>query len=366
MIRSFEIRNFKAFKDVTLQLGQLVLLSGVNSSGKSSVLQALRLAELAMSHGPTVQLNQLMGLELGEATDVLNREALAQHIDLAVHTEGGIDRFRLVAPDDQDRSVALEVLRPNSGQGRETRKWEIDTYLSAERVGPRDILEVAPSGGNRVDVGVRGEFTAHMLALFDRRRVRDSLLHPSTADSALAPTLGSQSEAWLSSIVHPTRVRSTWLPQASAAALQFRDFDVTADWARPANVGFGLTYSLPIIVAALGSTPGAVFIVENPEAHLHPSAQSEIGKFLVRLAASGVQTIVETHSDHVLNGVRVAVAAERLLSADDVAVHFFGAAGGDVTEITLNGSGGLSVWPPGFFDQAMEDLATVSRVRHRA
>ena len=364
MIRTFELRNFKAFKDLTLRFGQLVLLSGVNSSGKSSVLQALRLAELAMSHGSTVQLNQLMGLELGEATDVLNREALAQHIDLAVNTEGGVDRFRLVAPDDQDRSVALEVLRPNSGQG--SRKWEIDTYLSAERVGPRDILEVAPSGGSRVDVGVRGEYTAHMLALFDRRRVRDSLLHPSTADSPLAPTLESQSEAWLSSIVHPTRVRSTWLPQASAAALQFRDLDVTADWARPANVGFGLTYSLPIIVAALGSTPDAVFIVENPEAHLHPSAQSEIGKFLVRLAASGVQTIVETHSDHVLNGVRVAVAAERLLSADDVAVHFFGAAGGDVTEITLNGNGGLSVWPPGFFDQAMEDLATVSRVRHRA
>ena len=93
MIRTFELRNFKAFKDLTLRFGQLVLLSGVNSSGKSSVLQALRLAELAMSHGSTVQLNQLMGLELGEATDVLNREALAQHIDLAVHTEGGVDRF---------------------------------------------------------------------------------------------------------------------------------------------------------------------------------------------------------------------------------------------------------------------------------
>ena len=172
-----------------------------------------------------------------------------------------------------------------------------------------------------------GEFTAHMLALFDRRRVPDALLHPSTAEIPLTPTLGSQSEAWLSSILHPTRIQATWLPQTSAASLQFRDLDVTADWVRPANVGFGLTYCLPIIVAALGSTPGAVFIVENPEAHLHPRAQSEIGKFLVRLAASGVQTIVETHSDHVLNGVRVAVAAEQLLSPDDVAIHFFGAPG---------------------------------------
>ena len=285
MIRSFEIRNFKAFKDLTLRLGQLVLLSGVNSSGKSSVLQALRLAELAATHGPSVQLNHLMGLELGEATDVLNREALAQHIELAVHTEGGVDLFRLVAPDDQDRSVILDVLQPELGT--RSRDWNIDTYLTAERVGPRDVLAVAPSGGSRVDVGVRGEFTAHMLDRFDRRRVADSLLHPSTVDGSLAPTLGSQSEAWLSSIVRPTRVQSTWFPQSSAAALRFRDLDVTADWVRPANVGFGLTYCLPIIVAALGSTRGSVFIVENPEAHLHPRAQSEVGKFLVRLAGIG-------------------------------------------------------------------------------
>ena len=365
MIRSFEIRNFKAFKEITLRLGQLVLLSGVNSSGKSSVLQALRLAELAMTHGPTVQLNRSLGLELGEATDVLNREALVQQIELVVHTEGGADRLFLVPPDEQDRSVALEVMPPVPNQGEE-RRWQVETYLGAERIGPRDILEVAPGGGIRMDVGVRGEFTAHMLALFDRHPVPDSLLHPTTSEVPLTPTLGSQSEAWLSSIVRPTRIQSTWLPQASAAALQFRDLDVTADWVRPANVGFGLTHCLPIIVAALGSTPGSVFIVENPEAHLHPKAQSEIGKFLVRLAASGVQTVVETHSDHVLNGVRIAVASEQLLSVDDVAIHFFGAAGADVTEINLNGNGGLSVWPTGFFDQAMEDLATVSRIRHRA
>ena len=155
MIRSFEVRNFKAFKDLTLRLGQLVLLSGVNSSGKSSVLQALRLAELAMTRGPTVQLNHLMGLELGETTDVLNREALAQDIELAVHTDGGVDRLRLIAPDDQDRSVALEVLPPVPGLA-EGRRWQVDTYLGAERVGPRDILEIAPDGGTRVDVGVRG------------------------------------------------------------------------------------------------------------------------------------------------------------------------------------------------------------------
>ncbi len=364
MIRSFAIRNFKILKDVTLRMNELVLLSGVNSSGKSSVLQALRLAELAALGGTAVQLNERMGLELGEATDVLNREALETHIELAVQTDQGTDLFRLAGPADQGRSVVLKVLEP--GAQKESRDWQIATYLSAERVGPRDLLEVAPSDGDRVTVGVRGEFTAHMLHRFARRPVLASLLHPSSANSRFGLTLGPQAEAWLSSIVRPTRLRSTWFPQISAAALQFRDLDVTAEWVRPANVGFGLTYSLPIIVAALGATPGSVFIVENPEAHLHPRAQSEIGKFLVRLAASGVQTIVETHSDHVLNGVRVAVAGEELLCPEKVAIHFFGTAGANVAEITLDGAGGLSGWPPGFFDQAVEDLATVSRIRRRA
>ena len=263
MIQSFKVRNFKAFKDITLRFGQLVLLSGVNSSGKSSVLQALRLAELAMTHGPTVQLNNLMGLELGETTDVINREAPEQYIELTVHTEAGVDNLRLVAPDDQGRSVTLDAF-PSSTAHEESRRWQVDTYLGAERIGPRDILEVAPSGGTSVDVGVRGEFTAHMLALFARRRVPDALLHPLTSQIPLTPTLGSQSEAWLSTIVHPIRIRSTWFPQTSAASLQFREIDVTADWIRPANVGFGLTHCLPIIIAALGSTPGAVFIVEKP------------------------------------------------------------------------------------------------------
>ena len=363
MIRSFSIRNFKGLKEVTLKLNQLVLLTGVNSSGKSSVLQALRLAELAALGGPAVQLNERMGLELGEATDVLNREALEAHIELAVQTDQGTDLVRLAAPGLQERSVVLKVL--DRGAPKESGDWQIDTYLSAERVGPRDTLEVAPSEGDRVTVGVRGEFTAHMLDRFGRRPVPASLRHPSTADSRFGLTLGPQAEAWLSSIVRPTRVQSIWFQQTSAAALQFRDLDVKAEWVRPANVGFGLTYSLPIIVAALGATPGSVFIVENPEAHLHPRAQSEIGKFLVRLAASGVQTIVETHSDHVLNGVRVAVAGEQLLGPEKVAIHFFGAAGGNVTEITLDGTGGLSTWPRGFFDQAVEDLARVSRIRRR-
>ena len=67
-----------------------------------------------------VQLNRSLGLELGEATDVLNREALDQQIGLVVHTEGGVDRVLLAPPNEQERSVALEVVPPAlDGEGSE-------------------------------------------------------------------------------------------------------------------------------------------------------------------------------------------------------------------------------------------------------
>ena len=362
MIRSINIKNFKVFERITLRFGQLTMITGVNSSGKSSVLQAIALAEIASNDAPRVPLNGSLGLALGEAQDVLNRRATEQLIELTTIGDGGTDVFRLAVPQ-TDRSVVLE--RVDVGPRTRSRDWHVGTYLCAERLGPRDFLDVAADGGDRVDVGTQGQFTAYALARFSRRRVQGPLVHPSSAESSLAPTLAAQSEAWLSSIVRPVQLQATWLPQTNAATIRFRDTDVLSEWTRPANVGFGLTYTLPIIVAALGSAADSVFIVENPEAHLHPAGQSEIGRFLVRLAATGVQVVIETHSDHVLNGVRLAVTDERLLAPSDVAIHFFGHDEGASTEISLGSTGALDVWPPGFFDRAEHDLATLSRIRRR-
>ena len=362
MIRSIEIHNFKAFERIALRFGQLTMIAGVNSSGKSSVLQAIALAEIASTTGPGVQLNGSLGLALGEAQDVLNHRATEQFIELITTGDTGTDTFRLAVPQ-VDRSVVLERIDVDPRPG--SRDWYIGTYLCAERLGPRDLSEVPSDGADRVDVGTQGQFTAYALARFSRHRVQDLLLHPSSSGSSLARTLKPQSEAWLSSIVRPVQLEADWIQQANAATLRFRDTDVTSEWKRPANVGFGLTYSLPIIAAALGSAAGSVFIVENPEAHLHPAGQSEIGRFLVRLAATGVQVVIETHSDHVLNGIRLAVTDEGLLAAKDVAIHFLGPNESEVTEIALGSTGALDVWPSGFFDRAEHDLAALSRIRRR-
>ncbi|WP_180834594.1 AAA family ATPase, partial [Vibrio parahaemolyticus] len=63
---------------------------------------------------------------------------------------------------------------------------------------------------------------------------------------------------------------------------------------------------LPIVLALLVTKPGGLVIIENPEAHLHPKGQSYLGRLIQRTAEAGVQVIIETHSDHLLNGIRVA------------------------------------------------------------
>lgn len=91
---------------------------------------------------------------------------------------------------------------------------------------------------------------------------------------------------------------------------------------RPVNVGFGVTYTLPIIVAILSAKVDDLIIIENPESHLHPKAQSILGKLFAIAANAGVQIIIESHSDHILNSLRVCVK-NKIISNESVAIYYF-------------------------------------------
>ena len=370
MIKSLFVENFKAFKKSQFEFNALTVLTGMNSTGKSTVIQALLLAQLAAeSDGDRVPLNGPYGLALGEALNVLNTSADEQLIMLRLEGAHEVEEVHLSVPN--DRSLALDLLRSKLPNDRSVqRDGHVDTYLSAERLGPRDVLEIAVSTESRISVGHQGQYTAHALAQSERLIIGRGLLHPDTEKDGLAVTLEAQAQAWLSAIVRPVQFEARWLPGVGAATIRFRDLQVaggiSSEWSRPANVGFGLSYALPVIVAALMAVPGSLLLIENPEAHLHPAGQSQIGQFLARTAASGVQVVIETHSDHVVNGIRLAAASEAApLGPDDVTIHFFGPERTHST-VRVQGSGALSEWPQGFFDQADSDLAELSRLKRRA
>ena len=164
-----------------------------------------------------------------------------------------------------------------------------------------------------------------------------------------------QTRYWMRTIIPEFDIEFTELTSADQIQVMLKTG--TRGFVRPTNIGFGIIYTLPIIVAALVAPAGSMLIVENPEAHLHPAGQSKMGLFLSRAAAAGVQIVVETHSDHVLNGIRRAVRS-KVLDADQVALLFFSASEGasHVGPLKIYPSGGIDPRPPGFFDQAEQDM----------
>jgi len=108
---------------------------------------------------------------------------------------------------------------------------------------------------------------------------------------------------------------------------------------------------------------GTLVLLENPEAHLHPKGQTSIGRLIALAVASGVQVIVETHSDHLMDGIRIAVK-EGILSSDMTTFHYLTLEKEGFTSIEtpkLQPNGKLDFWPKGFFDQTMHNRAILAR-----
>ena len=369
-ITSIRLRNFKRFLQAELPMKPLTVLTGLNGGGKTSILHALLLARQASSGSPPpdfVQLNGPFGLELGEVQDVLHLDADPDDgISVEVDDGAGTShswRFRT----SDERSLNLRVLdRPRTPPAALAGEASRFSYLSAERLGPRDTLGASSVASDDLQVGHRGEFTAQVLAVLDRLRVSAKRLNPKTHALGGATTLRQQVEWWLSDIARPIALDAEWVPGSGVTLIRYRTPGHPVERRRPTNMGFGVTYALPVITAALMAPRDSLLLVENPEAHLHPSGQSAIGAFLSMIASDGVQVIVETHSDHVINGIRRAIAADRALAPEEATIQFFESDRSDVPgirTIEIRARGDLSEWPPGFFDQMDTDLAVLANVR---
>lgn len=363
MITSVGIRHFKRFVDASFSLRPLTVLSGLNGTGKSTLIQTLLLArQYADAPGSrVVQLNGPYGLALGEAHEVLHPDAPDSTIEIELSSDRAEDGIFLRFAVPQEQALYLDVADHRGHSLVELNgRGSAFTYLCAERLGPRDQLGVSAEHPDLIGVGVQGEYTAQVLALHEGKQVREELLHPATESTHRVTILRTQVETWASDIIRPIKITAQWPPGITASAIRFQEPGLLSEPIRPANMGFGFSYALPVIVAGLLTRPGDLLIVENPEAHLHPGGQSKLGRFLARVAGAGAQVIVETHSDHTFNGARLAVAEDRVLAPDAVIVHYFG---DGTVPIEFTDKGELTEWPQGFFDQIEWDLGRLARAR---
>ena len=357
MICQLRLQNFKCFADQTLQFKALTLLTGLNGMGKSSVLQALLLLRQSYQQGLLPEKGLALNgdlIHIGTAKDALFEGAEKDIIGFSLALESG-QKKEWFFNYDREADV-LELTSPASDVDNiyEARLFgNRFHYLQAERLGPRRFFETSDFlVRQQRQLGVSGEYTAHFLAIFGRVDIQPELARA----GANSLNLIDQVEAWLEEISPGTRVVLTSNAANDTVSLQYSFLmgsQRSKDY-RATNVGFGITYILPVLVAILSSSPGTLLLLENPEAHLHPRGQAMMGELMARAAACGVQLIVETHSDHVLNGIRVAVHDGKL-KPDDVQLHYFQRRERDglveVISPNIDRNGRIDRWPEGFFDE---------------
>ena len=114
------------------------------------------------------------------------------------------------------------------------------------------------------------------------------------------------------------------------------------------DVGYGVSQALPILVEALRSDPDSVHLMQQPEVHMHPRAQAALGSFLADLAANQrKQFIVETHSDYLVDRVRMDIRDGKSIKPEDVVLLYFERQGSEIAihPITIDTDGNLEGEP---------------------
>ena len=378
MINSLRLENFKCFESLNLDTAPLTLLTGFNAAGKSTSLQTLLLLCQTLRAPRGVSDLRLNGplVNLGSPGDVINWGRGGSEIGLGVASEVGSLFWRFTVGEDERRALRacevevlnetgsflisgpeLEGIRPPGNSSDVLRHIENLIFLSAARQVESEVFPVPQETEDCTgDVGSIGQFAAwwfHQEADTELPAAR----HRSTSD--VPPTLRHQLNAWAEDLFPGAEINALPIPRTSLMRLELRT-SRTADWSRPANVGYGISYAFPILVAGLCADFGRVLVIDSPEAHLHPRGQSRIGDFLTHMAAAGSQILVETHSDHVLNGVRLALR-EGVIDPQKVIIYFFTLREGPrVIRLSFDKNGSINDWPEGCFDQSEKELASLA------
>ena len=303
-------------------------------------------------------------IDLGAGSDVLFDGADNELIGFVLEDDAADSRLELTF--DYSRVADQLMARPNRALGSIEylpEDWQSMPpfgghllYVNAERVGPRKLYPLSDVRGRGGDFGANGEYAWNYL-----NRHQDDVVHgddPRSTDTRTRRLLDVVDE-WLQNICPGSHLQLETIAAADAVIAGFsfdRSGDVATSPYRATNVGFGLSYVLPVILALLAE-PRTLCLIENPEAHLHPRGQTKMAELAVRAAVAGVQVFAETHSDHFVDGVRIAVR-DGLIASKDAAFHYFQRDGNKagVTSPTVDEDGRLSEWPAGFFDQHTENM----------
>lgn len=341
MITQLTLKNFKSFLNTTIDFSPLTVLTGMNASGKSTIIQAIRMVKQSCGDGrgnpiledhvmPNQLKSKLTKDDFYTLSFINDEKTYSTHID-SIQSES----FGFIA-DDGQRKTELESIH----------------YISADRYGPKNQL---PAGNvNEIrNVGEKGEFVISFIDKNQYSKVSEKVKLNPDSDN-----LFDNVNSWLA-FVSKDSLLSYEKNQAQNVYYPFYNGIV------PTETGYGLSFTLPVIASLLYTNDeNQIILIENPEAHLHPAAQTKLGELIALSVSSNKQIIIETHSDHIIDGIRIA-AKQNKINSSDIKFHFFRKNSFEEETIIetpeLYQDGKLSFWPDGFFDQSLKDKAILVR-----
>lgn len=374
MITKLKIQNFKSHKDTDINLGNLTVLTGINSAGKSSVIQSLLLLRQSFLKTTIMSGLELEGTlcKIGNGNDALYKFSDTSTMTFQIEANGESFHFEYDVKKYLNSSFISQ-----SGYGDNITQEKLEQislfntnfqYISSQRVSntshfDRYDFEVETQKQISKELG-QGECVGHFLYAKGGDKSFNYLFDGEQY------ALVDQVELWERRISPNITI--------NVEKSNIKGFDIKYGYKFPAqkpigelraeNIGFGISHSLPVITALLSAEPGALILLENPETHLHPKGQAELAKLIARVAQHGVQVIVETHSDHIINGILVAAKQfedgdelEKGLDRNNVRIFLFdkekeNQSFTNIQEIKIEEHGRLDFQPEGFFDQAEQDL----------
>ena len=358
---NLSIEGYKCFKEeTTFELNNITLLTGANSAGKSSVIQSLLLLK-KISKGSITKSNPWIdldlndpnyALELGKYDDIKSRSDNdyedflndSHPTDISFVLNEGKAKIELTHNKDTENNIKVS----SDEESIESFKKYLDNgfvYLNAERMAPHYVYK----NTNYADYcDCHGTNTGNVIQKHENDNCSIKRAYSNSDKNKWSIELDN----WIKYI----------FPDVAVQVVPSGDdhYQVKVLGNAATNVGFGITYALPILVSGLTVPEGGMLIVENPEAHLHAKAQSNMGYFLARMASAGVRVIIETHSEHIVNGIRRMIVEGRTdMLHDGMTIYFFQNKNGDknIMEFGMDEWGNLNEFPVDFFDQVRQDMS---------
>jgi predicted ATPase len=297
MITQIEMSNFKCYKDpITLDLKNFNAFCGVNSSGKSSINQAILLL-LQNNHGnKTKFVSNGHFVHFDDFKEIKNSNAdTNKEVSIKIKNERNKISLLEMKADSNGKGIVCSKIKNAYKLEEESNIY----FLSASRIGPEDVYEKYKGD----TIGALGERAIGLLAKKKDATIEKKYIFKETPETK--ETFIDEVNYWLKEIIGE-KINPNDLDETDRSKATYSKDGQTLQM-RNKNTGSGLSYVIAVIIVVFsiclkGGIEKPTIIIENPEIHLHPKAQINMMVFL-KFMSRFCQIIIETHSEHILKAI---------------------------------------------------------------